>query len=232
MMGIRAQTVTKEYRYLAVRSEPVVAVRELSIDINEGSYTVIFGPTGSGKTTLLGLLSGIIRPTQGEIIFHNLHLSQSPDRSISLFREQRIGYIPQNTLLINDLTALENILSPNVFLKRSIRRQKEHALRLLEQLNLLGKERFKPGALSGGENKKVMIVRALLKRPSFLFADEPISELDDDSARRVLDLFNELYKNGSAIVIASHKPITLGFKADFYTMKFGQFHDYKRGGET
>jgi putative ABC transport system ATP-binding protein len=232
MMDIRAQTVTKEYSNPAGITEPVVAVKELSIDINEGSYTVIFGPTGSGKTTLLGLLSGIIRPTQGEILFHNIHLSQSSDRSISLFREQRIGYIPQNTLLINDLTALENILSPNVFLKRSIKQQKDHAQRLLERLNLRGKERFKPGALSGGENKKIMIVRALLKRPRFLFADEPISELDDDSARGVLDLFNELHKDGSAIVIASHKPITLGFKADFYTMKCGQFQEYKRGGES
>jgi putative ABC transport system ATP-binding protein len=129
------------------------------------------------------------------------------------------------------MTILENILSPNVFLKKSIKQLKEHALELLEQLNLLGKEGFKPGELSGGENKKAMIVRALLKRPRFLFADEPVSELDNGSAQRVLDLFHELQRDGSAVVIASHKPITLKYKADLYSLENGQFQEYKRGGK-
>jgi putative ABC transport system ATP-binding protein len=228
-MSIKAQSVTKVYHNPMGGTTPVVAVRDISVDINEGSYTLISGPTGSGKTTLLSLLAGIIKPTRGELIFHNLHYSQAHDNAISLYREQNIGYIPQNTLLMKDLTALENILSPNVFLKKSIKQLKEYARMLLKELNLLGKEGFKPGELSGGENKKVMIVRAILKRPKFLFADEPVSELDKGTARLVLNLFNELYENGSAVVIASHKPITIKYKADLYTMKSGQFQEYKRG---
>ncbi|UCB45987.1 MAG: ABC transporter ATP-binding protein [Spirochaetota bacterium] len=230
-MSIRAQSVTKVYHHPMSGTTPVVAVKEISVDINEGSYTIIFGSTGSGKTTLLGLLAGIIKPTNGEIIFHNLHLSEVSDNAVSLFREQSIGYIPQNTLLMKDLTVLENILSPNVFLKKSIKQLKEYALMLLEQLNLLGKEDFKPGELSGGENKKVMIARALLKKPKYLFADEPVSELDDDTARSVLNLFTELHKEGSAVVIASHKPITRRYKTDLYTMESGQFQEYTTGGE-
>ena len=102
---------------------------------------------------------------------------------------------------------------------------------LLNQLNLFGKEEFKPGELSGGENKKAMIARALLKKPKFLFADEPVSELDGSTARQVFNLFNELYKDGSAVVIASHKPITMRHKTDLYTMKNGQIQAYKTGGE-
>lgn len=229
-MSIKAISVSKIYQKPEISSQSVEAVKTISLDINEGSYTVILGPTGSGKTTLLSLLAGITKPTEGEIIFNNIHLSQSNDNKMSLFREQYIGYIPQNMLFIKDLTVLENILSPNSFLKRRMKQLKAYALYLLERLNLHQKAGFKPYELSGGENKKVMIVRALLKKPLFLLADEPVSELDNESVKDVMHLFHNINKEGSAIIIASHTPIHFKQKVDLYKMKNGQIKEYIRGG--
>ena len=228
-MSIKAQSVSKHY---PGNASPVVAVRNVSLDINEGSCTVVFGPTGSGKTTLLNLLAGIAAPTSGEVIFYNLHRSQCSDRRLSAFRERQIGYIPQRMMLIGDLTVLENILAPNVFCSHRIKQLKAVALMLIERLNLQKKAFLKPDTLSGGERRKVMIARALVKRPAFLFADEPIAELDDHSAKAVIKLFAELHEKGSAIIIASHKALSLGRMADLYTIGDGQIKAYRRGGGT
>lgn len=231
-MSIRAQSVSKLYRGTASGTGQVVAVNNISLDINEGSCTAIFGPTGSGKTTLLTLLSGLSRPNTGEVIFHTLHLSQCSDRMISTFREGHIGYIPQSMMLIKDLTVLENILAPNAFCTRRIKQLKAGAHLLIERLNLQHKASCKPAMLSGGESRKVMIARALVKRPAFLFADEPISDLDDRSAGETLELFTELQEEGSAIVIASHKQLSLNSEADLYTIGDGKIMEYSRGGGT
>jgi len=131
---VKVISVSKVYEGHGNKPHIINAVENVSIDINEGSYTLIYGPTGSGKTTLLSLIAGIIYPTDGEIVFHNIHLSSSNDSKISLFRERHIGYILQNTLFIKELTVLENILSPNSFLKRRMRKLKSYAFELLERV--------------------------------------------------------------------------------------------------
>ena len=207
----------------------IEAVKNLNIDINEGSYTLIFGPIGSGKTTLLSLLACIIRPTSGDIVFDNLYLSKAKEREISRFREEHIGYIPQKTLMIEDLTVLENILSPNSFLRERKRQLKTYAFGLLERLHLVHKAGLRPFQLSGGEIKKVMIARALAKKPRFIFADEPVSELDQESMNDVVSLFDEQHTRGAAVVIVSHRPFGLRKKFDIYTMKDGKIIEYVQG---
>jgi len=229
-LSIKAQAVSKRYPSSVSGIPPIDAVVGISLDINEGSSTVIYGPTGSGKTTLLSLLAGISKPTSGEIIFHNLHCTEIGDRKLSSFRERNIGYIPQRLMLIRDLSVLENVLSPNAFCTRRIKSLKFAAHTLLERLNLEKKANRRPDTLSGGESRMVMIVRALLSRPSFLFADEPISELDEDSARVVLELFSALHHEGAAIVIASHEPLTLGCNTDLYAINDGRITEHSRGG--
>jgi len=230
-LSIKAQAVSKRYPSSFSGIPPVDAVVDISLDINEGSSTVIYGPTGSGKTTLLNLLAGISKPTSGEIIFHNLHCTETGDRKLSSFRERNIGYIPQRSMIIRDLSVLENVLSPNAFCTRRIKSLKSAAHTLLNKLNLEKKANRRPDTLSGGESRMVMIARALLSRPSFLFADEPISELDEDSARVVLELFSALHQEGSAIVIASHEPLILGCNTDLYAIQGGRITEHSRGGQ-
>lgn len=209
------------------------AVQNVSMDINQGSYTLICGPTGSGKTTLVSLLTGIIQPTEGDISFGAVHLSTSTDSAISSFREKYIGYVPQNTLIIKELNILENILYPNSFYKNRLKELKSNALHLLEKLHLFEKKKSGPFELSGGEIKKMMIARALVKNPLYIFADEPYSELDDEGVHSILKVLEEYHRGGSAVIIATHNKRAikeLKKDADIYLMKKGLITDYKKGG--
>jgi len=227
-LSIKAISVSKTYTRGEEAAATITALRNVSIDINEGSYTFFSGATGSGKTTLLSLLAGIIYPSRGEVVFGNIHVPSARDEKISLFREQYIGYIPQDTLLVNELTVLENVLFPNMFLKRKAKDLRSRALSLLNRLELGRKKGARPFELSGGEMKKVMIARALVKSPLYLFADEPFSELDEESTERVTQLLDEQHEVGSAVVVACHTAISFIHRVDHYLLKKGKITDYRR----
>ncbi len=229
-MAIKVIRVTKVYESSGSGSFKMEAVKNVSMDINEGSYTQLLGPTGSGKTTLLSLIAGIVVPTKGEIVFNDIYIKSSRDSKISQFRERFIGYVPQTNLFIKELNVIENILSPNSFLKSQMRHLKAGAMDMLKKLNLDRKAAMKPFELSGGEMKKIMIVRALVKKPLFILADEPFSELDSDSAGIVMALLTEQCQNGSAVVIASHNKLRFEKKSDMYTLAEGQIVKYEKRG--
>ena len=231
-MSIKIISASKVYTGSGGKKSVINAVKNISLDINEGSFTVIFGPTGSGKTTLLSLLAGIVYPTNGDIIFNNVHLSHSRDNRISQFREKNIGFIPQNTHLIKELTVFENILSPNSFYKIRLKELKSNALYLLEKLKLIEKKDYRPLLLSGGEIKKVMIARALVKNPFYIIADEPFSELDGDEVKAILKLLDMQYNRGTAVIIASNRKTAFKKKVDLYTMNEGQIAQYRKGGKS
>ena len=229
-MSIKIIRLSKIYKSPEEEGKIVEALKNVTLDINEGSSTVFYGSTGSGKTTLIQLMIGILRPTYGEVVLSSLHTSRANDRDITQFREEHIGYVPQDMLLIRDLTVLENILSPNMFRNESRRALKRRAIDLLDRLDMSQKVHAKPYELSGGEKKKVMIARALLKEPVYILADEPVSELDRDSAESVIKLFSEYRKKGSAIVVASHKKLQMRHRSDIYLIHKGRIIEYARGG--
>jgi putative ABC transport system ATP-binding protein len=229
-VSIKVIRLSKEFPSVHENERAVEALHNINLDINEGYTTIFYGSTGSGKTTLIQLACGILRPTYGEVVLNSIHMSRARDREITRFREEYVGYIPQETLLIRDLTVFENILSPNLFRNETRKTLRNRALELLEELDILHKQHAKPFQLSGGEQKKVMIARALLKRPKFILADEPVSELDSDSTNSVVRLFSEYRKKGSALVIASHKKLQMSHECDIYLLHKGQIVEYARGG--
>jgi putative ABC transport system ATP-binding protein len=228
-LSIKAISVSKTYMTGGSGCLKTEALSNVSLDINEGTCTLVYGPTGSGKSTLLALLAGITPPSSGEIVFNRIHLTRATDTELARFRELHVGYIPQAPVLIGDLTLFENVVLPHAFLKRSVKELKDRANRLLDGLGLRTKSGFKPRELSGGEKKKAMTARALVKDPLFLFADEPVSELDDGSAATVLGLFSELQRKGSAVVIATHSPLLLKPVPSTYTLSGGRIVEYRRG---
>jgi len=228
-VSIKVIEVTKTFAR-QTGNEYVEAVRGVSLDINEASLTLVSGPTGSGKTTLLSMIAGIIKPTEGEVVLNTVHVTVSSDRSVSLFRERFIGYIPQEILLLHDLNILENVLFPNVFHKKPMKQLKQWAIGLLERLGLPDKTTCFPFELSGGEKRKAMIARALVTSPSFIIADEPVSELDQESSDDILDLFEEHKRNGAAVVVASHTSLSFSMPCDIYHLDHGRIVDYRKGG--
>ncbi|RKY01956.1 MAG: hypothetical protein DRP55_03535 [Spirochaetes bacterium] len=226
-MSIKAINISKVYPLKTSITGMIKAVDNVSIDIYDGSKTVIFGPTGGGKTTLISILAGILKPDRGEIIYNgklSSKLNQSKKAETII---RKFGYIPQRPILIKDLNVIENILLPHIFFRKKIGELKNRALKLLERLDLIDKINSLPYQLSGGEIKKLLFIRAIVKEPTYIFADEPISELDEDSTTKILEIMDEENKNGTTIIISSHRFIKFKGNVDVYKMSGGRIVEYK-----
>jgi lipoprotein-releasing system ATP-binding protein len=198
---LTAQNVSKNYGDLAVLSE-------VSLSLKEEEIIAIVGPSGAGKTTLLHILGTLDRPNRDsktQIIVNAIDTTQLSDKKLAQFRNQNMGFIFQFHELLPEFTALENVCIPcwlgGTFSKES----KEKALKLLKRLGIADRASHKPSALSGGEQQRVAVARALINDPKIIFADEPSGNLDSENADRLHDLFFELRKElGCSFVIVTH----------------------------
>ena len=186
----------------------VHALNGINIQVEPGEFVAIMGRSGSGKSTLLHLLGLLDTPTSGEICIENMNISKLPEKEKVEFRLKKLGYIFQEYSLLGELSALENVYLPA--LAHSMAWQNNYKKRALEMLETVGLgERLKhyPNELSGGEQQRVAVARALINRPSILFADEPTASLDATSAEIILELFRRLNKDlGQTIVMVTHEP--------------------------
>ena len=183
----------------------VPALRDISCQIPQGSFTFILGPSGSGKSTLLYLLGALDEPTTGTITVNGSSLTTMSPRERDRFRREQAGFIFQNFNLLANLTALENVLVP--FLPRGVTaEQKQMATMLLDRLGLADRREHRPNHLSGGEQQRVAIARALLKRPKLVLADEPTGELDSANSLAILsDLRSLCQEHQSTVVVVTHE---------------------------
>ena len=186
---------------------PTHALQGISFEITEGEFVAIMGKSGSGKSTMLHQLGLLDSPTEGEIIIDDVDISKLSDRDKTLFRLQRLGYVFQEYALIFELTALENVLLPAFALNGSRQSYKERAIEMLNRVGLKERVDHRPNELSGGEQQRLAIARALINNPKILFADEPTANLDTNSSREILELFKKLNKEmGQTIVLVTHEP--------------------------
>lgn len=176
--------------------ESDIALDNINIDIKKGEFISIIGESGSGKSTLLSILSTLLQPTKGELFFNDINYKDI--KNIDNFRQTNIGFIFQFHYLINYLTVKQNIqlASPKT--------QEKDIVLLLEQLGISILLNKFPDQLSGGERQRVAIARALINKPSVIFADEPTGNLDSKNSLIVFELFRELSKKGTTIVVATH----------------------------
>ena len=183
------------------------SLRELSISIQRGRFVALLGRSGSGKSTLLNLLGAVDRPTSGSIHVAGTDLTTLSDAELALFRRRRLGFVFQSFHLLPDLTAFDNVAVPWVLDRKLTagRRTEVHAL--LDRLGLADKARRYPDELSGGEQQRIALARAVIHRPELIFADEPTGNLDAQSGRIILDLLVELHREyGVTVVMATHSP--------------------------
>jgi len=187
---------------------PAVSVLDnLELVVDHSQSLSVFGPSGSGKSTLLNLIGALDRPTSGSILFDGANLAEFSDDALADFRNQRIGIIFQRPHLLPQLTLLENVLLPAMIEKDPTVREElqKRAIRLLDRVGLSGRTQHTPHELSGGEQQRCAVVRALINRPSLLLADEPTGSLDRRAAEQLITLLMELNEEEqTALIIVSH----------------------------
>lgn len=185
--------------------EVVRALDAVSLQIEERSFTVLRGPSGSGKTTLLALLGALERPTKGLVSFRDRDLGRLSDVELSRVRRQ-MGFVFQDFSLIAGLPVWENISYP--LIPRGVGRAEryERALDLLARMGLADRMMARPSELSGGEQQRVAVARALVGKPDVILADEPTSNLDPEASATLLALLREIHGEGKTIILSSHEP--------------------------
>ncbi len=182
-----------------------VVLDRASGEIAAGERVAILGPSGSGKSTLLNLISGIDPPDSGKVLIEGIDIAALPERERTLFRRHRIGFVFQLLNLLPTLTVLENLLLPVELTGGFGPSDEERARALLGEVGLARREDAFPDRLSGGEQQRVAVARALMHRPALVLADEPTGNLDEDTARRVIELLDSLVRaDGAALVLVTH----------------------------
>lgn len=197
---IRCEQLTKMYQ---AGENKVFALDGVSLSLEQGSFTAITGPSGSGKSTLLHLLSGLDTPTSGKVIYQNKNLYDYRDNQLSVLRRRRFGFVFQSYNLVRELTGWENILLPVMLDGRKA--DEEYLNRVIDLLNIRNRLDHLPGAMSGGQQQRISIARALANKPGILFADEPTGNLDGKNGREVLTLLQQVsYELGITLVLVTH----------------------------
>jgi putative ABC transport system ATP-binding protein len=198
---IAARELRRDY---AMGREGVHALRGISLDILPGEYVAIVGPSGCGKSTLLNLLGAIDRPTSGSVAIGGRRVDQLSDAEATRFRLTNIGFVFQRFYLMPALTAAENIELPLAEAGLSREERRRRARELLAYVGLADRRGHRPSQLSGGEQQRIAIARALANRPSLLLADEPTGELDANTGTEIIQLFAQLNAEGTTIVVVTH----------------------------
>ena len=203
-VGLRLDAVSREF---GGRDEMhVTALRNVTLDIGPGEFVAIVGPSGCGKSTLLSLMGGLDRPTSGHVYGAGLPLGELPDREISDYRLLRVSTIFQTFNLIPSMTVEDNVALPLTLAGVDVEERLRRARHLLTLVGLEGRARTRAGRLSGGEQQKVAVARALANRPGLLLADEPTGSLDSAAGEGVLSLLDELNQRGATVVLVTHDP--------------------------
>lgn len=198
---ISVQKLTKTYG----TKQPLTVLFDIDLQIAQGEFVAITGPSGSGKSTLMGLLAGLDRPTSGRVVLGSQDLTELGEEALSKLRGEKIGFIFQNFLLVQTLTALENVMLPAEITARSD--AEARAVELLERVGLPDRTGHYPAQLSGGEQQRVAIARAFINSPPILFADEPTGNLDSVNGDRIVELLTSLNReSGSSLILITHNP--------------------------
>ena len=186
--------------------ETVEALRGIDLSIEKGEFVTIMGQSGSGKSTLLSVLGGMNHPTTGEVEMAGVKLYSLPGEKLADFRAENLGFVFQSFHLIPYLTALENVMLPLAIARMSSRAKRTRAKEALDRVGLATKADRLPNQLSGGEQERVAIARAIVNEPHILLADEPTGNLDSKNSEEMMALFRQLNGAGQTVIMVTHNP--------------------------
>ncbi len=179
------------------------ALNNINLQVEKGEWLAIMGPSGSGKTTMMNIIGCMDKPSIGEVILEGKDISKLSPKELTVIRRDKIGLVFQQFHLINYLTALENVMMAQYYHSMP---DEEEAMEALEAVGLQDRAKHLPNQLSGGEQQRVCIARALINHPTLLLADEPTGNLDEKNEHMVMDIFEKLHNAGSTIIVVTHDP--------------------------
>ncbi len=199
---IEAADITKSFR---TEAGELQVLKGISLSINAGEMVGIIGASGAGKSTLLHILGALDRPTSGNVLFEGRDLAGADDNTLARLRNTSIGFVFQFHHLLPEFNAIENVVMPGLVAGRRYHEIEKEALELLGELGLSARTRHRPGELSGGEQQRVAVARALIQNPKAVLADEPTGNLDTTTGNDLFDLFVDLNnKRGISFVVVTH----------------------------
>lgn len=200
-MIIQIENLSKSFR---LGDSTVRALDNVSFSIEDGAKIAITGPSGSGKTTLMNVIGCLMRPDSGSYVLAGVDVSHLSKNQLAEVRSRRIGFVFQSFNLLPRMSALENVELSLMY--QSARDAKERARQALKTVGLEDRMHHEPNQLSGGQRQRVAIARAIVTDPSILLADEPTGNLDSKTGREIMELFDELHKQGRTIIMVTHDP--------------------------
>lgn len=184
----------------------VNALRGVTFNVKKGELVAIMGPSGSGKSTLMALVGCLEKPTSGKVVINGIDITAIPDRELPQIRREMIGFVFQHYNLLPALSALGNVELAMRFSGITKKERLKRAEKLLQRLGLEKRLHHKPNELSGGEQQRVSIARAIANNPSIILADEPTGEVDSSTRDKIIEIFEELSLQGQTIIIVTHDP--------------------------
>lgn len=179
------------------------ALDDVNLKVEKGEWLAIMGPSGSGKSTMMNIIGCMDTPTKGQVLLDGEDLTKMNNKELTMIRRDKIGLIFQQFHLVNYLTAVENVMMSQYY--HSMPDEKE-AMEALDRVGLADRAKHLPSQLSGGEQQRVCVARALINHPEIILADEPTGNLDDKNEEIVVELFNRLHKEGTTLIVVTHDP--------------------------
>ncbi len=217
---LKAENIHKSY---TGKAEPVHVLKGVDIQIGQDDLIAIVGSSGSGKSTMLHIIGGLDRPDEGTIRFREADLARMDDVTLARFRNRNIGFVFQFHHLLPEFTALENVFMPGLIAGRSMNDIRKRAEYLLEETGLGNRMDHRPSELSGGEQQRVAVARALMNEPEIIMADEPTGNLDEANSEKLLSVLMDLRKKEhTAIVLITHDPRIADFTSSVYQLHHGR----------
>jgi putative ABC transport system ATP-binding protein len=199
---IRLDAVKRVYK---VGVENIHALDGINLDLYENEYAAIMGPSGSGKSTLMNVLGCLDRATEGHYELDGQDTTKMSDAALAHIRNERIGFVFQSFELLGHSNALKNVEMPLIYSRDGWWNRRKRAEKMLEMVGLSERMKHRPNQLSGGEKQRVAIARALICKPSILLADEPTGNLDSKTSEGIMELFDQLYRQGQTIILVTHE---------------------------
>ena len=216
---IELQNIKRNFQ---VGDETVHALRGVSFTIREGEFVTIMGTSGSGKSTLLNTLGCLDTPTSGEYLLDGISVRTMSKPQRAVLRNRKIGFVFQSFNLIDELNVYENIELPLLYMGVSASERKQKVKEAMERMAIVHREKHFPQQLSGGQQQRVAIARAVVANPKLILADEPTGNLDSKNGQEVMNLLNELNKEGTTIVMVTHSQHDAGYASRIINLFDGQ----------